>query len=146
MKEGSEMLTVIHEHITGELQQNARTETVFVITAVLFNLLVMWINSAVASETQDGVHPVPNDAILGVLIVATLLINSFVVRALLTGLETRKRLLSGVVAMYRETAVDNYYDASLLGAYGTRYKLFVAVLVCLAAISIIVPMLSRLIA
>lgn len=143
MKDGSEMLRVVHEHITGELQQNSRTETVFVVTAVLFNFAVMGISSAVAADTQDGAHPLVNDAILGVLIVATLLINSFVVRALLTGRDTRQRLLSGLVTMYQDSAVDKYYDAGLLEAYGTRYKLFVGVLVCLATISIVVPMLSR---
>jgi len=145
MKDGNVMLSVVHAHITGELQQNARTETVFVVTAVLFNLVVMGISSAIAADTRDGAHPLVNDAILGVLIVATLVINSFVVRALFTGRDARNRLLSGMVAMYRDNAVDKYYDAGLLEAYGTRYKLFVGVLVCLATISIVVPLLSRMI-
>lgn len=143
MNEGNQMLKEVHEHIVGELQQNARTDTVFVVTAVLFNLVVLGVNSAIAGDTRDGAHPPQNDAILAVLIVATLLINTFAVRALLTGRDTRGKLLSGLVAMYKDNAVDKYYDAGLLDAYGTRYKLFVAVLVCLAAISIIVPMISR---
>ena len=144
VRERNEMLREVHEHIVGELQQNARTDTVFVVAAVLFNLVVMAINSEIASATREGVHPPQNDPILGVLIVATLLINAFAVRALLTGGETRKKLITGLVAMYKDNAVDKYYDASLLEAYGTRYKLFVAVLVCLAAISIVVPMINRL--
>ncbi len=38
------MLREVHEHVVGELQQNARTDTVFVVTAVLFNLVVLGIN------------------------------------------------------------------------------------------------------
>nr|MEE4269157.1 hypothetical protein [Candidatus Krumholzibacteria bacterium] len=44
------MLKEIHGHIVNELQQNARTDTVFVVAAVLFNLVVMGINWGVASE------------------------------------------------------------------------------------------------
>lgn len=79
--------------------------------------------------SNGGVHPPQNDWILGVLIFATLLINSFAGRALLTGRDTRRKLLSGLVTMYKDNAVDKYYDASLLDVYGTRYKLFFAVLV-----------------
>lgn len=131
------MLKEVLEHIIGELQQNARTDTVFVATAALLSLVVLAVNWAVASATRDGAHPPQNDAIH-----AALFINTFAVRALLTSRDTRGKLLAGLVAMYKDSAVDKYYDAGLLEAYGTPYTLFVAVLVCLAAISIVVPMLS----
>ncbi len=138
------MLREVHEHVVGELQQNARTDTVFVVTAVLFNLVVLGINWGVTSASSGGVHPPQNDWILGVLIFATLLINSFAGRALLAGRDTRRKLLSGLVTMYKDNDVDKYYDASLLDVYGTRYKLFFAVIVSLASMSIVVPLLVRL--
>ena len=137
------MLKEVHEHVVSELQQSAKTDTVFVVTAVLFNLIVLGINWGVASGSGDGGHPPKNDWILGLLIIGTLFINAFAVRALLTGRDTRRKLLSGLLAMYKDNEVDRYYDASLLDTYGTRYKLFVAVLVILAAISIAVPSLER---
>ena len=45
--------------------------------------------------------------------------------------------------MYKDNKVDQYYDESLLHAYGFRYKLFIAVLVILGIIAIVVPLLSR---
>ncbi|MBK8164908.1 MAG: hypothetical protein IPK64_02970 [bacterium] len=48
------MLGKLHDHIVGELQQKARTDTVFVVVAVLFNLVVLGINRAVASAGHDG--------------------------------------------------------------------------------------------
>jgi hypothetical protein len=84
-----------------------------------------------------------DDIILSMLIAATVLINFFVVRALLTGRDTRKKLLHGLVAMYKDNNVEKYYDDSLLSAYGFRYKLFVAVLLILAVIAIFVPLLIR---
>jgi hypothetical protein len=138
------MLREVHEHVVSELQQSSRTDTVFVVTAVLFNLVVMGINWGVASEPGDGGYPPENDWILGLLITATLFINSFAVRALLGGRDTRLKLLSGLVAMYKDNGVDEYYDPSLLDVYATRYKLFIAILGSLAAISIIVPLFERL--
>jgi hypothetical protein len=138
------MLKEIHEHILSELQQSSRTDTVFVISAVLFNLIVLGINSGVASPNAKGqVHPPHQDVILSLLIVATILINFVVARALLTGRDTRKKLLNGIVTMYQDNKVDKYYDQSLLNAYSTRYKLFTAVIGILALIAIIVPLITR---
>ncbi len=138
------MLNKVHEHVVAELQQSAKTDTVFVVTSVLFNLIVLGINWGVASSSGEEGHPPQKDWILTLLIVATLLINTFAVRALLTGSDTRKKLLSGLVAMYKDNNVDKYYNASLLDAYGTRYKLFIATLIILAGVSMVVPLLERL--
>jgi len=42
------MLEQIHEHVMSDLQQGARTDTVFVVTAVVFNLFMLGVNSGVA--------------------------------------------------------------------------------------------------
>jgi hypothetical protein len=137
------MLKEIHGHIVNELQQSSRTDTVFVIAAVLFNLVVLGINWAVASEAAKGNDTARNDFILGLLIVGTLLINVFAGRALTTGRATREKLLMGLSRMYGDNQVAQYYDESLLGSYRTRYSLFTMVLVVLAVIAIAVPLIAR---
>ena len=137
------MLKEVHEHILTELQQSSRTDTIFVVAAVIFNLVTLGINWAVAQPDRNQVHTSSNDIVLSLLIAATLLINLFVIRALLTGRDTRKKLLQGMVTMYRDNKVDKYYDNSLLNTYGLRYKLFVAVLLVLALIAIFVPLIMR---
>ncbi|MFC2115158.1 hypothetical protein ACFLTU_01690 [Bacteroidota bacterium] len=137
------MLKEVHEHILTELQQSSRTDTIFVVAAVIFNLVVLGINWGVAEPDRNQIHPASDDIILSMLIAATVLINLFVVRALLTGRDTRQKLLGGLVTMYKDNNVDKYYDDSLLSSYGFRYKLFVAVLLVLASISIFVPLLMR---
>jgi hypothetical protein len=139
-----EMVREVHEHVVSELQQSSKTDTVFVVTAVLFNLVVLGINWGVASESGNEGRPPQNDWILGILIAVTILINTFATRALLAGRETRTKLISGLVTMYRDHNVDQYYDPSLLNTYVTRYKLFVIVIFCLATTSIVVPLLERL--
>ena len=137
------MLKEVHEHILTELQQSSRTDTIFVVAAVIFNLVVLGINWGVAEPDRNQIHPASDDIILSLLIAATILINFFVIKALLTGRDTRKKLLHGLVTMYKDNNVEKYYDESLLSAYGFRYKLFVAVLLVLAVIAIFVPLLMR---
>ena len=44
------MIDRVHQHIVSELQQGARTDTIFVVIAVLLNLLMLAISSGVAQE------------------------------------------------------------------------------------------------
>ena len=136
------MLERVHEHIVSELGQSARTDTIFVVTAVVFNLVVLGINSAVAGEAANG-GDVTGDTILGVLIVVSLIINTIAVAALYVGRATREKLLGGLLAMYRDNEVAQYYDAALLTNYGRRYWLFTGVIVCLALTAIVVPLIIR---
>jgi hypothetical protein len=139
------MLDQVHEHIIGELRQSARTDTVFVITAIAFNLIVLGINSAVAAEAADEYADAANDIVLGVFIVMSLLVNTIAVVALNFGGQTRGKLLKGLLAMYQDNEVDQYYDATLLTNYGRRYTLFIAVIACLAVTGIAVPLIVRLV-
>jgi hypothetical protein len=134
------MLEHLHRHIVGELEQSSRTDTVFVVTAVLFNLLVLGINWSVASANQPSTA---GNVILVVLILVTLFINFFVVSALQNGRRTRLTLIGGLIQMYKDNGVDKYYDPALLGTYGTRYNLFTAVIICLAGIAVLVPLIQK---
>jgi len=137
------MLSELHQHVVSELQQSSKTDTVFVVSAVLFNLVVLGINWGVAEASHRAEGNGANDFILAVLVVATLLINVFSVKALVAGRQTRATLITGLLQMYEDQGVEKYYDPSLLDTYGARYKLFVAVLTVLAVIAIVVPLLAR---
>lgn len=136
------MIKEIHDHITNELQQNTKTDTVFVLTSVALNLVILAINWGVAAPNQ-GKHEPYKDFILSILIVAVVIINLLVAKALLSGRDTRLKLLSGLIRMYQDNGVDKYYDTSLLSAYSMRYKFFLTVIIILAAITIIAPLLVR---
>ena len=134
------MLEQVHQHIINELQQSARTDTIFVVTAVFFNLILLGVNWIVAGESKNrGVY----DFVLTIFIALTLLVNGLAIAALYTGNGTRNKLLQGLLSMYRDNDVDRYYDTSLLTNYGKRYFLFIGVILCLAITSIIVPLVIR---
>ncbi len=136
------MIKEIHQHITNELQQNAKTDTVFVLSSVLLNLVILAINWAVAAPNTKG-REAYTDIILCLLIAAVMIINFLITKALLSGRDSRLKLLSGLIRMYKDNNVDKYYDASLLSSYSMRYKFFLAVIIILAAITIVVPLLVR---
>ena len=132
----------LHDQITAELGQSSRTDTIFVVTAIVFNLVVLGINSAL-SETAADENTLQSNLIFMVFIVVTLLINSASLYALLIGRRTRNRLLEGIIRMYKDNQVDQYYPEELLNAYGTRYLLFAAVIILLGITAILVPIIIR---
>ena len=137
------MIDKVHQHIVNELQQSSRTDTIFVITAILFNFVVLGINSAVAGSAASNNANTSDDIVLIVIIVMAIIVNSIAITALYTGKNTRNKLLQGLLSMYRDNKVDKYYDPSLLSNYGKRYFLLTGVILCLAVISILIPLIVR---
>ena len=136
------MIKKLHDQITTELGQSSRTDTIFVVTAIVFNLVVLGINSAL-SDTAVDENNLQSNLIFYVFILVTLLINSASLTALLIGRRTRNRLLEGIIKMYKDNDVDQYYPSELLSAYGTRYLLFASVIVLLGITAIVVPLIIR---
>jgi hypothetical protein len=139
------MLKQVHEHITDELNQGARTDTIFVITAIVFNLVVLGINSGIAGSAADTYRQdtTSEDILLVVFTILLVMVNTISFFGLRVGKRTRNTLLSGLIDMYKDNQVEKYYDPSLLGNYNTRYTLFTGVIVSLAVTAVIVPLIVR---
>ena len=138
------MLEKVHDHIVSELGQSTRTDTIFVVTAIAFNLIVLGINSGVSGAAADTYDSLVLDVVLAVFIAMTFLMNTIAIIALNLGRRTRRMLLNGLVSMYKDNQADKYYDPSLLSNYGARYNLFSGVILTLALTAIIVPLIVRL--
>ena len=137
------MLGQVHDHIVRELGESSRTDTIFVLTAILFNLIVLGVNSAVSIGAIEEESTATYDLVLAVFVVLTVLVNVIAVAALVPGRRTRRVLLDGLVAMYHDNDVDKYYDPSLVSNYGVRYLLFTGVIATLAITAIVVPLIIR---
>jgi hypothetical protein len=142
------MLERIHQHILDELNQGSRTDTIFVVVAVVFNVVVLGINSAAAGSAAAiatyGAGSLVADMVMFVFVLMTLIVNAVAVGALSVGSRTRQKLLDGLLSVYTDNQVDRYYDRSLVSNYRTRYALFGMVIMALAATSILVPLVIRL--
>lgn len=131
------MIERVHEHIVTELQQNTRTDAIFILTAIVLNLLALGVNSAVASGRN-------NDATMWIVFftfVCLVIVVNFVAEiGLIKGRQTRMKLLNGLLKMYKDQGVEGYYDASLLSNYNVRYNLFLLTVVVTGLIALVVPL------
>lgn len=131
------MIERVHEHIITELQQNTRTDTIFILTAILLNLLALGVNSAVSSESDKDTT---TWIIFFTFVCLVIVVNIVVVIGLLRGKQTRVKLINGLLKMYKDQGVEGYYDPSLLSNYSTRYNLFLVAVVFTGLIAIVVPL------
>ena len=133
------MIERVHEHIVTELHQNARTDTIFILTAILLNLLSLGVNSGVALSDQTTTTTI----VIALFVALVVVVNLVVIFGLLKGKQTRIKLINGLLKMYRDQGVEGYYDESLLSNYNLRYNLFILAVVCTGVIAIVVPFVIR---
>lgn len=132
------MIERVHRHIIEELQQNTRTDTIFIITSIFLNLLTLAVNSSIAQGKSAS-----RTIIMLIFVSLTIVVNLVVIIGILKGKQTRSRLLGGLIKMYRDQGVDGYYDPLLLRNYSTRYNLFILVVVFLGLTAIVVPFIAK---
>jgi len=125
------MVEKVHDHIIEELKTNNKTDIIFVIAALILNFIGLIANTA-SKE---------NLIVMFVFIALIIVVNVVVEIGLLKSMQTRKNLLSGLIKMYEDKGVDQYYDKSILKAYDTRYKLFMFVILFTGLVAITVPFL-----
>jgi hypothetical protein len=134
------MIEHVHKHITAELQQNTKTDIIFVLAAILLNLIALSVNSALTEESRtDQTLLIVMFLFVGLIIV----VNTVAILGLLKGKQSRNKLLAGLIQMYEDKNVSKYYDSSLLGNYNIRYNLFILVVVFTGIIAILIPFIVR---
>jgi len=134
------MIEHVHTHITSELQQNTKTDTIFILTAIVLNLITLAINSGLVKDSRTDNSSL---VVMFIFVLLIVIVNIVVVIGLLKGRQTRMKLANGLIAMYRDQNVAKYYDESLLGNYNIRYNLFIMVVVCTGVIATVVPFILR---
>jgi hypothetical protein len=133
------MIERVHEHIVNELGTNTRTDTIFVLTAIILNLITLGINSGLASSSRND-----TTTIVMFTFVALLIVVNFVAEiGLIRGRQMRGKLLDGLLKMYKDQGVEGYYDPSLLSDYRTRYNLFMVTVLFTGLVAIIIPFIIR---
>ena len=133
------MIARVHEHIISELNTNARTDTVFVLAAIVLNLISLGVNSALSSQQNSNTATI----VMFTFVVLILVVNFVAEIGLIRGRQMRRKLLDGLLKMYKDQGVEGYYDASLIGDYRTRYNLFMLTVLVTGIIAVVIPFLIR---
>jgi hypothetical protein len=140
------MLEKLHEHMVDELNQSSRTDTIFILAAIVFDLIALGINSGIASSASNSYENSSNtgaNLTLVIMILMTLIVNVLALLGLNTGRGTRQKLMDGLFNMYVDNQIDKYYDHALINNYQTRYWLFSAIICVLAFTSVVIPLIVR---
>ncbi|OQX29313.1 MAG: hypothetical protein B0D92_04390 [Spirochaeta sp. LUC14_002_19_P3] len=129
------MIEHLHDHIVEELKINTRTDTVFIITAIIFNLVLLAINTSIALGNKDML-------LMMVFLLLVVVISIVSEVGLIRGKQARTRLLTSLIEIYEDNGIAKYYRKELIADYETRYNLFMVAILATSLISIIVPFLS----
>jgi hypothetical protein len=133
------MIERVHQHIISELNGNARTDTIFVLTAIILNLITLAINSGVAAGGDSATTTIVMFTFVALIIVVNLVAELGLIR----GRQMRKKLLGGLLKMYKDQGVEGYYDASMVSDYAMRYNLFMLAVLFTGIVAIIIPFIIR---
>lgn len=128
------MLETVHNHIIEEMKLNTRTDSIFVLTSIVLNFMILAINASLASYSDYE----KLDVML-VFVGLAAAVNIVAEVGLLKGRQNRYRLLSGLLKMYKDQGVEGYYDSSLLQNYNLRYVIFMLVVLLTGIAGILVP-------
>jgi len=134
------MIEHVHNHIIKELEQNTKTDIIFILTAIILNLVTLAVNSGLVEKSRTESSTL---TVMFVFVFLIVLVNIVVIIGLIKGRQTRMKLVNGLLTMYRDQNVAKYYDESLLSNYNVRYNLFILVVVCTGVIATIVPFILR---
>ena len=126
------MLEKLHDHIVEELSVNTKTDIIFIITAIFLNFIALAINSAIAFESEYIF-------IFILFILLILVVNMVAITGLSRGKQTRFKLLTGLLKMYKDKEIEGYYDGSILENYNARYMLFTIAVVSTGILALLVP-------
>lgn len=133
------MIERVHQHIISELNANSRTDIIFVLTAIILNLLTLGINAGVAAGGDDSTATIVMFTFVALIIV----VNFVAELGLIRGRLMRKKLLNGLLKMYKDQGVEGYYDASMVGDYEMRYNLFMLAVLFTGIVAIFIPFIIR---
>ena len=136
---GGNMIERVHEHIIGELGTNTRTDTIFVLTAIFLNLITLGINSGIAGSNGGATQTI----VMFTFVALIIIVNVVAEIGLIRGRHMRRKLLNGLLKMYKDQRVEGYYDSSLLSDYTLRYNLFMLVVLFTGLVAIVIPFVLR---
>lgn len=133
----------LHEHINLELRTNTTTDTIFILAAVIFNFMMLCIGStAAAGATGQGPADMGAASIVIYIITLflTVIVNGIAVIGLITGRGTRRLLSNGLLKMYNDAELNEYYDSALLTNYEQRYVLFIGIVCVIGFAAAAIPL------
>lgn len=128
----------VHDHILSELKLNEKTNSIFVLTAIVLNFVTLGINSGMSGSDDEEMI-----IVMVIFALLTLIYGIVACSAIWKGRSTRQLLLEGITKMYKDSKVEGYYKKELLSNYNIRYTLLIVSVVMTGLTSVIVPFILK---
>lgn len=149
--EGGVMKERIHEQITTELKQAMRADTVTVVITITVSFLLLIAAAIFAAQSTGSIIGsmtgfransinTANTIIMFVMILATIAIDWYAVKTLLDHKKQRIKLNEGLMKLYKDEGVEQYYDGSIFKGYEKRYDLHALIIAAVGIVSVITPL------
>ena len=101
------MIERVHQHLLSELERTTRADTVFVVSAVLFNILGLFITwSNVPTRTGD--YRSGSMAIYMLMTVGIIVIGGTALKALQNGRGMCEKINASLTQIYKDAGVEKY--------------------------------------
>ena len=130
------MIEQVHKHLISEMELASRGTTTFVICSVLFNVLVLAINSAVAAGKSGA-----SGIAFFIFIVGSLIMTVSALRAISSGNKSCSSYHEALMNIYKDQNASKYWPSSLNVTNQKRSTLFTIVVFTIGIIAIVIPLL-----
>lgn len=110
------MKEAIHKHLLSELDRSNKSDTVFIIAGVAFNLLVLFVNWILGGELSRDRG---NILIFGLFITGTVVVTTSILLALINSNKICSRIHGALDQLYEDENVSQYMPQGL-GALGRK--------------------------
>ena len=125
----------IHAHLLKEMEQASKGDTVFVICAVLFNLVVLAVNSAVAiGKSQLSV------LVFSIFMLGSVLVTVSAIVALRNASKACNIYRESLLWLYQSEGVDKYWPTQLNSANKVRFILYYLIVLFTAFMAVCIPL------
>ena len=135
------MLERVHTHLVSELERSARGDTVFIVCAVLFNILALFVNwtqaSSLNSNYRDG-----SFVIFFLLVAGIVVVSGAAIVSILNCRNTCHALHAALLKLYDDTDVLDYFPESTLELGNKRSTLSLVVVIGTSALALAIPFVA----
>ena len=133
------MIEAIHKQLTSELDRAGRADTVFVVSGVLFNILVLFVNWLQASSIAEGRG---NLMIYLLFTAGSLLISCTALLALINSRRICNSVHNALQQIYEDHNVAQYLPAGLAALGNKRFILSFIVVGGTGLLAVVIPLLQ----
>jgi hypothetical protein len=135
------VIEAIHKHLLSELDRSGRSDTVFVVCGVLFNLLVLSITWSMADSISRGKG---NIAIFALFVIGALVVSTAVILILINSRKICAQCHEALTRVYSDSNVAHYMPAQMAELGSKRFVLSLIVVVATGLLTVVVPCLAML--